>query len=151
MKRQLERGYTFIEVLVVVALVGVILGFGMIMSTSSIGRSSILSERDLFVSLLLRGARAEAIANADQVAHGVHIDNSTHQYTLFEGTSWSGATSMRTVAYTDPSIRISNTGGNDIIFAQRSGNVSTGAGTITFSKDVQSLVITINSIGQIDW
>jgi prepilin-type N-terminal cleavage/methylation domain-containing protein len=155
MKRAPQRGFTYIEMLIVMGLVGVIASFGMAFSVSSIARSSVTGERDLFVTLLLRGARAEAIANVDESSHGIYIDNTCHRYILFTGNSFSPsagcATTPRQISFTNERITVTNALGNEIVFEQLSGNVTKGAGTITLTNGEATQEIGINAVGQIDW
>ncbi len=147
-----QRGFTLLEIIIVMGLVGVIAMFGVAMSLSSVSRSSVMQERDLFVTLLLRGARAEAIANVGEISHGVEFDNANHRYILFEGNDPSDDPSTnRIVVYTNESITINNTGGSTIVFEQLSGDVTTGAGTITLSNRNSTQEIIIREVGQIDW
>lgn len=147
------RGFTFIELIIVVGLIGILLTFSMAVSFSSISRSSVIQERDLFVALLLTGTRAKAIANVNQTSHGIHIDNANNRYILFEGTTFSpSATTNRITPYTNPNITIHNTAvGDDIIFAQLSGNVLAGVGTLTFAVGSTTQEVEINSAGRINW
>ena len=145
-------GFTLLEMTIVIALVGVVAAFTVGVSVDSIARSSVAQERDLFVTLLLRGARASALANIKGVSHGIQIDNTNHEYILFDGTTYnSAATTNRHIPYTNNKLSVSNTGGTTIIFEQLSGAVGTGAGTITLSNGVQSQTIAIRNSGQIDW
>ena len=147
-----HKGFTLLEILIVLGLMSMIALFGVAMSYSSISRSSVLQERDLFVSLLLSGARAQALANIHEVSHGIRIDNTLHQYILFEGDAYDDfPASHRSTAYTNENITITNTGGNDIVFEQLSGNVLSGAGTITVSDNHATQKIFINEVGQINW
>jgi hypothetical protein len=125
----------------------------MVMGMQSVARSSVAEERDLFVSLLLSGARAQAIANVKETAHGIHIDNINKEYVLFEGTTYTpGSASNRMTPFTNDELTITNgSGENDIIFEPLSGNVSTGAGTITIEGYGVRSTIAINEVGQINW
>jgi prepilin-type N-terminal cleavage/methylation domain-containing protein len=151
------KGFTYIELLMVLGIMGVILSFSMVMSMSSISRSSVIQERDLFVSLLLTGARAEAIANVSQKSHGIHIDNTNHRYILFTGNTFSPSNATnRITPYTDSGIIISNAAHDteyNILFDQLSGNVHEGAGVITISQTSNNTTqeIVINAVGQINW
>ena len=154
-----ERGFTYIEILIVLGLVGAIALFGMAFSLSSIARSSVTSERDLFVTLLLRGARAEAIANVSEDAHGIYIDNTCDRYILFTGTAFAHPANCnivpRQIAFTSGNISITQNpdlgGAHIIVFEQLSGNVTKGAGTITLTNGEATQEIDISEVGQIDW
>ena len=146
------HGFTLIELVLVIALVGIIVSFGATMSLSSLSQSNVTQERDLFVTLLLRGARAASLANVNEVSHGVQIDNTNHRYILFEGITYNAsASSNRTVPYTNNVLNISNSGGDTIVFEQLSGNVITGTGTISISNGNANQNIIIRDVGQIDW
>ena len=141
-----------IELIIVIAMIGVIASFSAAMSLSSLTKSSVTQERDLFVTLLLRSTRAASLANLNNTAHGVQIDNTNHQYILFNGTTYTaGAASNRVIPYTNSALSVTNTGGNTIVFEQLSGSATTGAGTITIGNGNTSQSIIIRSVGQIDW
>lgn len=152
MKKLHQSGFTLIEVTIVLGLIGVIAAFGVAMSFSSLSRTSVTQERDLFVTLLLRGTRAAAIANLEETAHGVQIDNTNHRYILFNGTNYDeNATSNRNVPYTSESITVTNTSGDTVVFEQLSGAVITGGGVIAITNGSATQEITIRNSGQIDW
>ena len=152
MKKLRQGGFTLIEVTIVLGLIGVIAAFGVAMSYSSLSKTNVTQERDLFVTLLLRGTRAAAIANLEETAHGVQIDNVNHRYILFNGTSYDeNATSNRNVPYTSETIIVTNTGGDTVVFEQLSGDVIAGDGIITITNGSATQEITIRNSGQIDW
>jgi prepilin-type N-terminal cleavage/methylation domain-containing protein len=160
MKHAHHRGFTFIELIIVVGLIGILLTFSMVMSFSSISRSSVIQERDLFVALLLTGTRAKAIANVEQKPHGIHIDNICHRYILFVGnpptpTLPSDGTctpkDSREILFTNTSLNVTSTGGNTIVFAQLSGDVLAGIGTLTFAQGSTTQEVEISSAGRINW
>ena len=151
MRRSLE-GFSTIELIIVIGLIGVVALFSTGMGFDAIGRSVIASERDTFVSLILRGARADALANIREVSHGIKIDNNAHEYVLFDGTTYSTTSSSnRHIPYSSTGLTVSNTGGNIIVFEQLSGSAITGAGTTTISGNGKTQTIIIRSNGQIDW
>jgi len=152
MKKTGQSGFTLIEVTIVLGLIGVIAAFGVAMSYSSLSQTNVTQERDLFVTLLLRGTRAAAIANMEEAAHGVYIDDANNRYILFTGTTYSSSDpSNRAIPYTNDVITVSNTGGDTIVFEQLSGKVTTGAGTISISNGSATQEIIIRESGQIDW
>lgn len=147
-----RTGFTIIELTLVIALVAVIASFGAAMALSSLSKSAVTQERDLFVTLLLRGTRAAALANLNQSAHAIYIDNDNHQYVQFEGTIYDeNDASNREIPFSNDSITVSNSGGDTIVFDALSGNVSAGVGTITIENSAAAAEITISSVGQIDW
>ncbi len=151
----LQRGFTFIELILVLGLVGVLAAFSMVMSMSTLSRSSALETRDLFVTLLLQNARSEALANIDARSHGVYIDNRCHRFIRFADTTYAPpsdcAHDPEAIPYPTDRISITNTGGDIIVFEQLSGNVIVGEGTVTLTNGAETLDITLRNSGQIDW
>lgn len=138
-----------IEVILVLALIGVIALFSIGLTFNSLGRSAVAQERDLFVSLLLRGARAAAIANINESSHGIHIDNDLNEYVLFQGTTYNASASTnRTISFTSDNIDV--TGATDIVFEQLSGDVANEV-TLALASGEQTSSIIIRETGQIDW
>lgn len=148
----MHKGFTVIELILVIALVAIIASFGTVMTLSSLSKSAALQERDLFVTLLLRGTRAAALANKNESPHAIYIDNTNHAYVQFEGDTYAANNpTNRTIPFSSNSITITNTGGDTVVFDQLSGNVSEGAGTITISNGNTAQEILIRENGQIDW
>jgi prepilin-type N-terminal cleavage/methylation domain-containing protein len=86
------RGFTLIEVVVVMALLGVIVMTGLLVDMQAYRSSGFRSDRELLVTLLAR-ARSQAINNictasdcTDGVPHGVHIEPG--RFVLFEGATY---------------------------------------------------------------
>ena len=153
MKQTHVNGFTYIELLIVLALVGIIATYSLTMGVRAITQSSVVQERDFFITLLLQSSRAEAIANFNEKSHGVHIDTILHTYTLFTGTAYvAGASTNRVIPFANNHVTITNSsGGTDIIFEQLSGNVTEGLGTLTLTDGQTTQMIDINSVGQINW
>lgn len=150
------RGFTLIEITIVLALVGVIAAFGVAMSYSSLSQTTVTQERDLFVTLLLRATRAAAIANMEEAPHGVYIDDVNNRYILFTGTDPNAVNANpRYIPYTNDVITVGSTGGDTIVFEQLSGKVIDGViggvGTISISNGNATQGIIIRESGQIDW
>lgn len=149
-------GFSLIEVVIVVALISVITGFGMAFSTSSIARANITGERDLFVSLLTR-ARAQAIANVDESGHGVRIDVINKKYFTYANTldsqgKCSGSVVSGSERETPMATSATFSGPLDYCFAPLSIRVSsTQAGTTTIAFAGQSYPVSVNTVGRIDW
>ncbi len=140
---RLTRGFTLIEIIVVIALVGLIAAMGTIIGFDTLSRSSVHEERDLLVTLLT-GVRAKALANVNQKAHGLQI--TADEFILFEGTP------------SDPNARHVDRNANiqvdpgvlvDVVFEQLSG--ASDDKTITLSQDNKSQTVEINAAGRIEW
>lgn len=146
-----------IEVIIVVALLAIIAGYGIPYSISSIARSYATGERDLMVSLLTQ-ARARSIANVNESAHGVYIDAAHRRYVVYaRSTSCSGATTTTTHI---PMVSSSTLSGPlNRCFAPLSVRVPNGiapftidmTGTTTIDWAGQHYAVSVNSVGRIDW
>lgn len=143
-------GFSLIELLIVMALVGIVAGFAMSFSMSSIARSNVQSERDMLVSLLTQ-ARTRAIANINESAHGVYVDTVTQRYVSYakKGGCTSATTSSTNIPFQIPATW---SGPQDRCFGQLSLRVATAqTGTTTISLAGTSYAIAVNSVGRIDW
>jgi Tfp pilus assembly protein FimT len=154
-KIQLQRGFTFIELITILGLVGVCGAMSIAMSMSALTQSNVSEERDHFVALLLQTARADALANRDAAPHGIYIDNICHRYIRFAGNTFTPPGNcthdQREIPYTNEATDVASTGGNTILFEQLSGNVIQGAGSITLANGGEVQAVRLRSIGQIDW
>ena len=65
-----DKGFTFIEILVVIAILGTLFAIGLLMSMEAYRGYSRRSDRDILVSALER-ARSSALANTNQQEWGV--------------------------------------------------------------------------------
>ncbi len=141
----LNKGFTLIEVLVVLGVFILLAGATAILSLNSINRSTVSSERDLIVQMLL-GARARALANVDQMRQGVYIDSSN--IIAFEGDTYPGVNQRSTPRNSAITVSPSPT---TLVFDRLSGSAYSGAGTVTLTQSGQSYTIDINSEGRIEW
>ena len=144
-KRGPSSGFSLLEIIIVIAIVAVVASFGASFSMNSISRSSLLSERDLLVSLLTQ-ARAESLANVNESAHSVYID--TDSYVLYEGATYDVGNATNRVVPKVSSAAI--TGIDTVTFEQLTANVAS-AGIMTVEGDAQSYDIEVNSVGRINW
>ncbi len=153
MRKNSLMGFSLIELLIVIALMGSIFAFGTVMSMRSVARSSVIEERDLFVSLLLSGTRAHAMSNVEESHHGIYIDNAEKEYVLFTGDTYSASDpDNRVTSFTNPSLSVTNSSSDTtIVFEALSGNVIEGAGTISISGNDVTQEIVLSEVGQINW
>jgi prepilin-type N-terminal cleavage/methylation domain-containing protein len=139
-----SRGFTLIEVVIVIALVSVIATFGLLLSMDAYRGFSFRSERDIVVSLLTR-ARSAAMANMYNTPWGVCISGGT--YVVFRGTTCAvGGTSEQTPISAGVSVSGLTT---PVVFYQVGG--TTTPTTITITQNAKSSNITINYEGAIIW
>ncbi len=148
-----RKGFTYIEVLVALAIMGSILGMGTILQSDAVTRNEVKNERDTFISALLMTARARALANVHGHAHGVYIDNTDRAYVLFEGTTYDAFldTHQRIPFQSDYTVITHDHGSDTILFEALTGNVLEGTGTYTLAQNNYTLVVDINDVGRVDW
>lgn len=138
---RISRGFTLIEVLTVLGLLGVILSIGLIAGFDSLSRSSLVSERDT-ITLALAGARARALANVNETSHGVRVEED--RLVVFEG----DPPANELVTERNPAVEAS--GDLEITFTPLTVIVDSDK-TITLSQNGQEAVIDINTEGRIEW
>ncbi|MCI0619907.1 GIY-YIG nuclease family protein [Candidatus Wolfebacteria bacterium] len=133
-------GFTLVEILVVVGLIGFIAALGFMVSIGAFQRYAFASERDLVVSLLQK-ARSQAMNNVEQLPHGVRAEDG--EYVLFAD----GGSEITFPKNTSVDVSPSDF---EVEFDQLSGEVS-GDLEINLSRDANSVAIDISTNGRIDW
>ncbi len=152
------KGFTLIEVLIVIAILTLVLSLSMILSMDDYRGYSFRDERNKIIGLLEK-SRSQAINNIcldiscdNGVSHGVYILNNT--FTAFEGTSWSTRHPAQD-EITEINKTITISGVNEVVFSQLSGDATTTPKTISdiTLTDISghNSVITINTEGNISW
>ena len=93
--RTFTRGFSMLEMLVVVGMFFLLAGFGLVVNMDAYRSTDFRSERDLFVALLQR-ARSQSMSNMcagsvceDGLPHGVHIE--ADRYVAFQGGVYNAA------------------------------------------------------------
>ncbi len=118
------RGFTLIEMLVTLGLMGMVLATGVLMSTDGFIRARVRSDRDLYVTVL-RKARMEAMTGTTEgtppADHGVMTLQDT--YVLFEGTSYASRNSAADEFFPRDSYG-RDTWNEEVVFAAGSGGVA---------------------------
>ena len=145
-KPQRSRGFTLIEIAIVIGIISFLAAFGVIVGLDSYSRYVFHSDADTAVAMLQK-ARSEAINNIGESPHGVYFGNAANLI-LFSGASFAA----RNPAY-DLKLAKSKTGSfggaAEVVFSQLSG-ITTDA-NITISDGIRNVTITINNEGGIDW
>jgi prepilin-type N-terminal cleavage/methylation domain-containing protein len=162
MKNKSERlsrkaGFSLLETIMVIALLGIILSLGMVVSLYSFKSTIFRSERATALSILEK-ARNRSMNNYLKSRHGVCLDNSTPskpQYVLFQG-SYSPSAITNEYLESSPAVTFVSIGntffcssGPGIIFERLSGN--TASSTVTLIEDNRVSVISVNEKGRINW
>lgn len=155
----LNKGFTLLETLVVMAIFIVLMGVGGVIAFNSYKGYLFRSERSTAVSVLER-ARSRAIANYYGEKHGVHYDDVKHEYVIFRGNTYISTDPNNERVFGNPNSVITNFG--TIIFDRLSGNPNpsaSGATTHCLNDEKQISVkegdkesfICINNEGRINW
>ncbi len=148
-----QRGMTFIEILVVVAIIGVIMSFGMSNNVGLFMGDTFRSEKNIIVSLLEK-ARSRAMSNMFDSTHGVCYN--AGNYVLFRGRTTclplNPSTDENTPANTNiASISKFSTDFTPVVFNQLTGNVTGAPIDIIVKDDTKTDIININNEGTINW
>lgn len=139
-------GVTLLEVLISISILVILLAITPFMHIGAYTRYVLTSEHNT-LTLALEKARNQAMSNINQSPHGIFIQ--PNSYTLFQGSTYAS----RNTFYDEiipSSPTISKGGLGEIVFQQLSGETST-VGSITLSNTTNSTVISINTVGQINW
>ncbi|MEK7071436.1 MAG: GspH/FimT family pseudopilin [Patescibacteria group bacterium] len=153
-RRSLDKGFTLIEIALVVGLVTIVASVGMFFDFDSFRAHSFYTDRDALISAL-QHARSEAISNVcrgsctDGLPHGVNILDD--KYIIFQGADYSSADHNQD-AVLDANPNVAHGGMDEIVFRQLSGDaVSPGDITLRDNLGGRKSTISINSEGQIIW
>ncbi len=144
------RGFSLIEILIVIAILAVLIGLGLFMSMETLKGTIYRSEQATIVSLLQK-ARSRSMANIDQVPWSVCYV--APNYIVAKGAVCNAANAYDTVGAT-PAVAIASDFADPakfptVVFAQLSGD--TAAVDIEIMQDNRTSTITINHEGTIIW
>jgi prepilin-type N-terminal cleavage/methylation domain-containing protein len=148
-----DRGFTLLEVLIVVGLFAVIAGLVLSMGVHTHSGYSVRDDEDLAIAVLEK-ARSQSMNGiclgsgcTIAIAHGVH--SNPHQLVLFQGFSYNP--SDNTNEYINAQSSATTFAGTDIIFDPLSGSVE-ATSTLTIADTASStIVITVGTSGQLYW
>ncbi len=115
-------GYTFIEMLITIAIVG-ILSATILSSISKIGGKQALDKSVLNAVSLLENARSSALSSKNAIEYSVHFTSS--QMIFFVGTTYTSGVSTNVIVTLDPKVTISaitlSGGGSNVTFERLTG------------------------------
>ena len=155
MRNKRGKGFTLIEIVLVIALLSFLMSMGLFFDTHSYRRFSFTGEQSLLVSLLSR-VRSEAMANVDGKAHGLCLTNDSHEYILFEGDFYSAGNPKNISVSGNKDVSVSaspNTflcsSGQGVVFSQLTGNALPV--DIVLSQNNRTSTTSINHEGTIIW
>lgn len=147
-----SEGFTLIEILVLMAIMGTLIGMGLFFTLDAYRGSLFRSEVSVVVNLLQK-ARNQAINNIGQSPHGVRFESD--KYVLFHRDSYGSGNPTDEEIIANPTISV--LGPSDpfeVIFEQLTGNDQsgiTGDIMVTIQYGARSVEITISDEGRIDW
>jgi len=142
-----SRGFTLIEILVVVAIIGLIISVGLTLDLNSFKRDIFHSEESIILSLLEK-ARSRSMTNYYQTTHGLCYI--APNYVIFRGTTCTAVGSEISPANAVvASASNFSTTFPTIVFTQLTG--TTTAATIHITDGVKSADIILNNEGTINW
>jgi len=151
-----QKGFSLIEIIVVIAILGMIASLGLFISMDFYKTYSFRQERTTIVSVLQK-TRNLSLSNINESTHGVYFDG--NNYTIFQGTGY-GVPNHDFDQVFEASHNISmeafDASNNpvsfplSVVFSQLSGNSSYVRLKITDSTG-RNGNITISESGQIDW
>lgn len=164
-KRLLRAGFTIVEILIVLTILGLILSAGIFIGMDFFRTRGTDSEIATIVSLL-QNARSQSMNNINGARHGLHFA-SPLSYTMFECGSATPTCTSHVLADPDKDLRTDSQSNVtltspalpfDIVFDQLSGCLSGFLGecasdtvTISLNDGVKNHTITINAEGRINW
>jgi prepilin-type N-terminal cleavage/methylation domain-containing protein len=151
MYQKYQLGFTYIELIIVMALIGIIGSYSLAINLSGSRQSTVINERNQLVTLVLYKIRSEAIANINESDHGVHIDNQNKQYLVFSGNNYD-FTNLTNIAipFGNNKLDVTTNPETDIIFKAISGDAVSST-TISIRNDKTEALIDVNNLGQINW
>lgn len=145
--KSITSGFTMVEILVVIALLGILVGLS-IPFYQSFQVSSQLDTTAFEIVQTLRLAQAKAITGENDENFGVHFES--QKFVLFKGSIYQSADSANEVTEIPKTLNVFTSFGQNIIFSRIKGETSPG-GTVTIRSDInESKTIQINVKGNID-
>lgn len=148
-----QGGFTLLELLVVMALIGILMTLTVVNLVKPQRSASIAGTVDVLVADL-RSQQLKAMAGDSQSAssaqaHGIYIE--PNRYTIFKGSSYSGADADNFIVQPDSITFSTNFASSQVAFQRASGEPSgfnPSANTITVSNlSGESKTLTINRYG----
>jgi len=141
-----NRGFTLLEMLVVIMLFAILGAFTVPYSARSYRNYQITSETKNVVNILRR-AQISAMANTNQSRYGISFGSTS--YTLFQGSSFASRNATYDEVY-PIATAISVSAPAEIVFEQFSGKPATNSTiTLTSREKIQSIII--GKEGTISW
>ena len=140
-----SNGFTILEILIVIGLVGFAAALGLVISLDSYRAYNFQSEKSLILGILQK-ARSQSLNNINQTSHGVYLQ--TSKYILFEGLDYLHRNTSQDLVFPgNASLTIS--GSNEAVFSPLAAT-ATVASMILNDGANSPAIIDINYEGSID-
>lgn len=155
-----HRGFTLLEILIVIALLAIVAGFGLIVSMDDYRGFNFRNERDV-VAGVLQKARSQAVNNmcfphgggdcSDGKPHGAYF-GTDGQYVIFQGPSYASRDEDADEVI-EVGAPVDVSGFSEVVFSRLSGDAATTGGTtLTVTDDRgRTSVFTVEPSGRIWW
>ncbi len=149
----IKKGFSLVEVLLVVLLMATLFGLSLVYYNSTLIRTDLNTQVSEFVSYL-RLAQSDAASGNNGDYHGVHLEQD--QYVIFIGSSYDPFDTDNFEFEFPETIQIQNItlngGGANIIFESPDG-ATDDYGTLNFALATgsESILITITKFGSINY
>lgn len=147
-----QKGFTLMEMIIIVAITTTLLIITGVLFSTTIGRNQTENVTQDIVSTLRR-AQWQSMNGHEDSQWGVHFESDA--FTLFKGTTYSSGAADNVVTNLPNDITIStvtlNGGGVDVVFETEFGD-TTDYGSIVIDQDtsLETRTVTINTVGMID-
>jgi len=144
-----NSGYSIIEILVVIAILGIILTIGTVSFESLRSKKQLQITVDS-ISTKLEEAKTNAVADKGGLNYGIYLQPTS--YTLFSGNTYnpnSGTNSSTTIPTNILISKILSNGGDAIVFSRITGSPQ-ATGTIVISGSSGVATVTVGTLGDIN-
>lgn len=152
-KESTKKGFTIIELMLVIVLIGISVGLSISYYRTSQIRADINSQAANIVHYL-RLAQSGAVSGLGDSDYGVHFENSS--YTTFKGSSYNPNSSSNFEIEIPATMTLNNIilngAGSDVIFTRPNGETNSfGTLELSSAEINKSFTITITSAGTINY
>lgn len=142
-----KRGFTFVEILVVLGVIGLLTGLA-IPFYQTFYIDSQLDNTTSELIQTLRRAQLKAMASEDDQTFGVHLEQ--RRFVLFKGSTYNPSDSYNEATQLPNTLTLTSGVGPNIVFNQLKGT-TINIGNITISSvNNRSQIISINEVGRIN-
>lgn len=148
---RIQRGFTLIEMIVVMSIIITLLGFITISLVSSLQKVSLTSTQEILIADLKQQQLKSMIGDTEgrpaSDSYGIHFDS--NRYVTFHGSTYSSSDTSNSAISLDNNMQFNNSG-FDVIFSKLSGTIS-GALTIELQDNTNSKLkrIYLNAYGTV--